>query len=543
MARWRWHLAAIFIYGVESWIYLDHGVSLTSNILGVGEDPALMIWCLAWWPWAIAHHVHSLHSYLLWQPAGVNLAWTTSVPLLALAAMPVTILAGPILSFNLLTLLAPALAACGGYLLCLELFETPVAALIGGWLFGFSSYEAAESFSHLNLDFTVLIPLITLLVLNRIEGRIGRPLTATVLGVMLGGEFLISEELLTTSLLFGAIALCVAYCLLPARRSILRAVSLDVLLAAPIALLLASPILVAALLGSFDVSHPAKWSSFFSIDLLNFFVPTQASAFGGAMARHISEKFPGGLDEQSGYLGLPVILLLLLAWGDFRKGRCYQSLFALLGIVLLASLGPRLMLDDHATKIPLPWALVAHLPLLDAALASRCMVYAALLIAIIVSGWVARDARLSRLLLGVLGCVSLMPIIHPVSPAPVSAFFQPQRVTAILGQNPRLLVLPFGDAGPSSYWQAESQFDYTQAGGYLGYPPASMLKYPAVLQLFSNIFLPGFSAEFVDFCRQTGAQYVIAGPGTTDDLRDIMNALPWPRRQLDDVTIYTVPHV
>jgi len=55
---WRWHVAALLIYGAESWLFLDHGASLTKQILGSGRDPSLIMWFLAWWPWAAAHHVH-----------------------------------------------------------------------------------------------------------------------------------------------------------------------------------------------------------------------------------------------------------------------------------------------------------------------------------------------------------------------------------------------------------------------------------------------------------------------------------------------------
>ena len=104
MARWRWHAGAALLYAAFSWIMLDHGASLTRNYLGEGPDPGLIMWFLAWWPWAAAHHLHSLQTMLLWRPNGLNLAWTTSVPLLALLALPATLLSGPVLAFNLLAL-------------------------------------------------------------------------------------------------------------------------------------------------------------------------------------------------------------------------------------------------------------------------------------------------------------------------------------------------------------------------------------------------------------------------------------------------------
>ena len=192
---WRWHLAAFFVYAAFSWIMLDRGASLTGSVLGYGADPELFMWFLAWWPWALTHHALSLHTMLMWQPSGLNLAWTTCIPLLAALALPVTLLGGPLLAFNLLTLAAPVLAACGAYLLSLfEAFEVPMAALIGGWLFGFSSYEAGQSLDHLNLDFTVLVPLVLLVVLRRLAGKMRRPATVLWLGGLLWRGSLIPDS-------------------------------------------------------------------------------------------------------------------------------------------------------------------------------------------------------------------------------------------------------------------------------------------------------------------------------------------------------------
>ncbi len=527
---------ALALYGAESWAFLDHGASLTRSVLGSSSDPSLITWFLAWWPWAAAHHVTSLQSFLLWQPAGLNLAWTTCVPLLALLGLPFTLLSGPVLAFNVLTLAAPVLAAYGAFLLCLALFEVPVAALIGGWLFGFSSYESAQSFDHLNLDFTVLVPLAVLVALWRVRGRLGRGWTVLGLGVLLGGEFLISDEILATGALFAAAAFAVGYAMLPVLRGRLRALAVDVALAAPLAMLLCAPLLWAMATDAFDVAHPPKWPGLFSIDLLNFVLPTPATALFGA-DRH----FSGGYDEQDGYLGAPVILLLVLAWRELRCRTAWRVGFYTLLVVLLASLGPELRIAGAHTGVPLPWALLLHLPLLGAALPARCMLFAALLVALICAAWVAAAPSRRRVLLGALACASLLPVPHPVAHSPDSPFFRPGRVQDVLGAAPRVMILPFGITGLSSYWQAENGFGFTQVGGYLGYPPREMQKYPAVLQLFFNSLTPGFTPEFAAFAQDTGTQYVIAGPGTPAGEWATLHALDWPAQKIDDVTVFTVP--
>jgi hypothetical protein len=169
------------------------------------------------------------------------------------------------------------------------------------------------------------------------------------------------------------------------------------------------------------------------------------------------------------------------------------------------------------------------------------MLYAALLVAILLAGWFAAAPDKRRLGVALAACLALAPALHETQTAPDSAFFRPGRVQAVLGPEPRLLVLPFGGKGPSSYWQAESGFAFTQVGGYLGFPPQEMLAYPAVWELYAPHDVPGILDHLEKFCRATGVNYIVAAPGTQPWLRAALEGLPWPRRQADDVTIYTVP--
>ena len=94
----------------------------------------------------------------------------------------------------------------------------------------------------------------------------------------------------------------------------------------------------------------ARWSGVFSTDMLNFVFPTPVTVFGSAWARGVTENFSGGMDEQGGYLGLPVLLLLALVAWAFRHVVVYRLLFVMLGIVVLASLGPHLVVGGHARR-------------------------------------------------------------------------------------------------------------------------------------------------------------------------------------------------
>ena len=61
------------------------------------------------------------------------------------------------MGYDVLALAAPALAAWCTFLLCRELGTGP-AALAGGLVFGFGTYEATETLNHLNLALVFTLP-------------------------------------------------------------------------------------------------------------------------------------------------------------------------------------------------------------------------------------------------------------------------------------------------------------------------------------------------------------------------------------------------
>ena len=85
---------------------------------GVQRDPEFFVWSFAWWPHAIGDWTDPFVTHALYAQVGVNLAWTTSVPALALAFSPVTVLFGPVVAFNVAALLLPALSAFTAFWLC-----------------------------------------------------------------------------------------------------------------------------------------------------------------------------------------------------------------------------------------------------------------------------------------------------------------------------------------------------------------------------------------------------------------------------------------
>src|SRR6516165_6150806 len=129
------------IYVGLSLIFFCHTTGWTRSFLGKSGDPLSYIWFLNWWPFAIAHHLNPFLSNYVWYPKGYNFTWATAVPSAALLGAPLTLLGGPVLTYNFWLIMAPALSAWSAFLLTRYLTRDWAAALVGGYLFGFSTYE------------------------------------------------------------------------------------------------------------------------------------------------------------------------------------------------------------------------------------------------------------------------------------------------------------------------------------------------------------------------------------------------------------------
>jgi hypothetical protein len=539
---YTWHLTALALYAGIAAIFIDHGHSLTREIAGQGSDPFAFVWFLAWWPWAISHHLNPLFTHLVWQPVGVCLAWVTSVPLLALIGWPLTLIS-PVLTFNVLLLSAPVLSAWAAYFLCLFITRKPAASVIGGFLFGFSSYEMAQDTAVLNLSFTLCVPLLLLIVLVRLEGGLTRPRAVLFGGLVLICQFLLCIEIFAMIFFWGGIAWGLSMAWLPARRRALRRLAVDGLWTAPFVMLALSPFLISMALHARSVNLPALWPYYFVADPVNFFMPSHNNLLGGWLG--IATHFNGGMQEQDGYIGLPLLLMIALFARQKFDSPAGRMLLVMLLVLLVASLGPRLWVAGQVYRLVLPWRLFVDLPLLGSALPTRFALFVSLLTAIIAVLWmteaVTRRQRPARYALAILACVFLAPRPHPWMPLPTSQFFQPGRVEAALGTNARLLVLPFSINGPASFWQQDEKFGFVQTGGYLGFPPLQMQQYKAVDELFSGSLSAHATADIAVFCEATGTQFIVMGPGTSAPVRGAIARLNWPARSIDDVMVYTVP--
>jgi hypothetical protein len=539
--------AALSFYALVSFLFFGFFGNYSRFYFGDGNDPLMVVWFLRWWPWAVSHGVDPLFTHLVWQPAGFNLTWATSVPAAALVGLPITLAKNAVLTFNVLQLLAPALAAWTAFLLCRRLSGDGLAALIGGFLFGFSTYELGELLGHLNLDLVCLVPAMLLLSVNRVTERVSRRRFVAMMALALLLQFGISVEIFASFCLFGAIAWVLFLLAAEATERVrLWHLATEVFLAFIIAAIVASPWLFTMFFRASDAPRQLNSPLLYSSDFLNFIIPTPVTRLGRSVFATISARFSGNESEQGAYLGAPLIMILILYLGERRHDRRALALLGVLVVAAVASLGPVLRVNGVDTGIPMPWSLFLHAPLIRSALPGRFALYVSLASAVAATQWIASARRArgrgTRVALGVVACLFLVPNrgLFRWREVPTLAFFRPANVEAVLGRNANVIVLPFGWTGPGMTWQWQSGMRFTQSGGYVGFTPVSF-DVPLVRALFANRPTPDFANALAAFAATHHVTFVLAGPGTAPALRDALDALGWPARTIDAVRVIRVP--
>jgi hypothetical protein len=506
------------------------------------------MWFLNWWPFAIGHHLNPFVSRYMWFPGGSNMTWDASVPFAALVGWPATAIFGPVFTYNVLTVSAPAISAWTAFLLAWRIGKDWAAAIVGGFIYGFSTFEIAQMIGHLNLDLIWLPPLGVLLCVLRCEGRLRADLFVVCMSILLLAQLGLSTEILLTSCIFGAIAWAVVLALMwRSKREILVRLGREVVASGLIMAVLAAPFIYYLVEGLGDIPAQFNSAAANSADIENYLIPTQVTWIGQAQFASIANNFTGNPVEQGAYLGLPLIAILILYFWESIGNAYSRGLLIVTVLLVVCSLGPWLHLGAVETGVPLPWFVATKIPLVSSVLPTRLTMYVSLCVCIAVACWIAgargRRSRVWRVGLGVIGCVALTgnPDVYPWTPVPVQAFFSAGNVRAVLGTGANVLILPFGGDGAGSIWQIEAGMQFTQSGGYLGYSPHHESLLPAMTDLYQGQPDPYFKQEFVRLCATHGIQFVLIAPGAEPKMVAAILAEGWTRRVEDQVTIIQVP--
>lgn len=439
-------------------------------------DLSLDTWLLAWTPHALLTGHSIFATTYVNYPAGVNIAQQTSMPLLGLLTAPLTLLVSPVASMSLLLWLSPTLSAGAMFWVLRRLVRRDISALVGGLLYGFSTYMVCVQANHLHLAFVPLPPLIMYVTYKVFRDHRWRD--GLLLGLLVSAQMYISAEVACTTLIILGFATLVLG--VRGRKQTwtgLRAAIGPLAVAGSIVIVVSLPYVLALTTGPYRYTAPTAWIGGRMSDLLTPVLPTSLERFGPASWKATANAIVQGDNSENGaYLGIPLVLLLAGATIYLRRRRAIVGAFIVIVIAFVLSLGVDLQINGHLTSVWLPDHLLLHAPLFQDLIPVRLALYEFLFGSLIVAATVDTILDPPRLSVraGVFGLLAAATVVSllpqwpaPVGPTGVPPFFTSSAVNRI----PRgaiVMMTPYPssiDPGPSLFI-AMAKFRYRMIGGY-----------------------------------------------------------------------------
>jgi hypothetical protein len=499
-SRWFTLLVAVVYVAVSllanygAWV---HGVTHTVQTAG-GGDTYEAIWYLAQTPWAIIHGHNPLATNILNAPTGVNLMDNASMPLIGVVGTPITLLFGPIATFNIMLNLALAGSSMTFYLMARRFIAWRPAAFVGGLLYGFSPFVAAEGVGHLLFVVGVIPPLLILLLDRFFRTQSDPPwLTGLLVGGCFVAQLYISAEFFASMVVITAIAAalwCVYWLFRRPRVDVSRVARMGACAVGVLALVGGFGIWT-ALAGPDHIDGPAQSATTIaglSSDPVGLVVPSRVQRFtfghaelGNSLVAQRDANWHIIVDapiENGSYVGFPLLIILIVGTIALRRKRLVQFAAALAVAGMLLSMGSYLHIDGHRTGIPLPFDVLAHLPLFESGAASRYAqffwLFAALLLALFVNalyvrldGWDRPGDRLRATFASGLVVFCALILLVPAwpygsSPSNVPSWFTTTARSLPVGST--VVVFPFASPTDASamLWQAMAHDTFRMPGGY-----------------------------------------------------------------------------
>ncbi len=486
--------------------YLAVAVWITSRLWPVGghhvsavdaNDQAFFEWMLSHGARVVTHFDSPFFTDRINVPSGVNLMANTSILALSIPLAPITLWLGPAVSFALLITLGLAGTAAGWYyVLSRHLVSYRSAAIIGGAIAGLGPGIVAHANGHPNITAQFLIPFIAWRTVRlRERGRWLR--NGLALGILVTLQVFINEEMLfIVAIAMGLFIGCYAVM----RRSAVR----------PLIKPFLAGLTIAAGTAGALVAYPL-WQQFFGPGSYRGLSPslqgfgTDLVAIPALASRSVAGSFASTMHlatsvaEQNTFFGWPLLITLGVAAFWLRRNVVARSLGITAVVLLVLSLGSRIIVNGHQTHLPGPWTLVKHLPIFDSVVPTRLGLFVLPIIAILVAlshdtvlaatrkvqevdgldSKVANRSRQSRLAWCILVGVSLLAVFPtPVTTetqAPAPAFFTQDIWREYVAPDQTVVPVPLPAAGAvdSMFWAAGSELAVQLPRGYfLGPDPA-----------------------------------------------------------------------
>jgi hypothetical protein len=467
-------------------------------VAGARADPDQAAWWMRYAANEIAHWRNpELITAGMNAPAGVSVMWNPSLLAPGIALSLVTLLAGPQVSLTVMLTAGFAGSATALFWVLRRWSCALVPAAFGGLAYGFSPAITQSAAGHYDLQFAVLPPLIVhaLLRLPRDPVRCG-----AWLGVLTALQLLAAEELLFYTGIAVLVILAVLAAgwpplrkprrLLETSRELLTSVASGVLVAAGVFILIAGFALWTQFFGPLAQHGSAYAIDFYKNDLYSFVQPSALQLVHSAPSAAFTARFSGDPAEYLGYLGWP--MLLILVWAAVALWRVLPIRLMAVAFVVLEvfSLGGMLLAGGHVHSwIKLPWYWLQELPVASSAVTDRFSIIAdgcaaALLAFALDAAWretrsrealdlrSQRGPRLARIAIGLTGLIAILPMLPAPLPSArlpgVPAGWARTLADLDLPYGARVLTLPAPSAAFTAplRWEADTGVPTAMVGGY-----------------------------------------------------------------------------
>lgn len=335
-------------------------LKIATHIPGGSFDALQNVWNLWWFKYAAVDlHSNPFYTHLIYHPTGVSLLFHTFSPVNAILSVPLQMIFGLTVSYNVIILLAFVVAGYGAYLLAKYITQNAAAAFIAGVIFTFSpSHFAHTAGGHLQVLSIEWIPFYVLFFLKTIKEsrKINGFLAAFFFLLTLLCDFYYALYLACFSVLY----LC--YQFLTSREKITsKELMTRLVILAMAAAMLIAPIALPMLMElKYHISPAVETTLEGSADLLGFVTPSTLHPLLGPVVRNIAGKFTGNTAENTVFLGYTALLTAMYsALRVKEKDMRYWTFVTLFFLIL--SLGPVLhVLGDteftaFKVRVPLPY--------------------------------------------------------------------------------------------------------------------------------------------------------------------------------------------
>ncbi len=341
---------------------------LGDSVIGNGGDAYWFINIMWWFKKSLLNpNLSFYNTTYLYYPTGASLAFSDTAPFLMIISLPLQILFGRIITYNILILSSFILSAFGTYLLVEYLTKDKKASFVAGIIFSFCPAHLMHALGHLNISSIQWLPFFVLYFLKTMKD--GNKKDAVLASLFLSIASLYTWYNAVYLLLF--VGFYIVFNLFDDKEKILdRKVIENLALIGVLSFLLvlpfAYPMLIEMGKSTYMIPSPNE-SVFYSADLMGFFIPSALHPLFGQYFTHFYEQFTGNMVENTTYIGYTVIFLVVYYVFKNRK-KLGETKFWIwsAAFFFIMSLGPMLHVGGrtHFTvfdmTVPLPYSVLYY---------------------------------------------------------------------------------------------------------------------------------------------------------------------------------------